>query len=55
MMQINTNGTVCLKIDAVMDTVNIRHIHPFKMTLSNANHGGKCTMHHSIAQVQHMS
>ena len=29
-MQVNTNGTVCLKIGAVMDTMNIRHIHPYK-------------------------
>ena len=29
-MQVNTNGTVCLKIGAVMDTVNIRNIHPYK-------------------------
>ena len=27
-MQVNTNGTVHLKIGAVMDTINIRHIHP---------------------------
>ena len=53
-MQINTNGTVHLKIGAVMDTVIIRCIHPFKMTLSNANHGGECSMCHSIAQAQHM-
>ena len=52
--QVNTNGTVCLKIGPVMDTVNIRNIHPYKMMLSNANHGGKCSMCHSIAQVQHM-
>ena len=43
-MQINTNGTVHLKIGAVMDTMNIRHIHPFKMMSSNANHGGECSM-----------
>ena len=54
-MQVNTNGTVHLKIDAVTDTVNIRCIHPYKMMSSNANHGGKCSMHRSIAQVQHMS
>ena len=54
-MQINTNGTVCLKIGVVTDTVNIRHIHPFKMMLSNANHGGECSMHCSIVQVKHMS
>ena len=54
-MQVNTNGTVCLKIGAVTDTMNIRHIHTYKMMSSNANHGGKCSMGHSIAQVQHMS
>ena len=54
-MQINTNGTVHLKIGTVMDTVNIRHIHPFKMMSSNANHGGECQLHHSIVQAQHMS
>ena len=54
-MQINTNGTVHLKIGAVTDTMNIRHIHPFKMMSSNANHGGECSMCHSIVQVQHMS
>ena len=51
-MQINTNRTVHLKIGAVMDTMNIRHIHPFKMMSSNANHGGECSMCHSVAQVQ---
>ena len=54
-MQVNTNGTVCLKIGAVMDTVNIRHIHPYQMMSSSANHGGECSMHHSIAQAQCMS
>ena len=51
-MQINTNGTVHLKIGAVTDTMNIRCIHPFKMTPSNANHGGECSMCHSEAPVQ---
>ena len=54
-MQVNTNGTACLKIGAVTDTVNIRHIHPYKMMLANANHGGDCSMCRSVAQVQHMS
>ena len=53
--QINTNGTVHLKIGAVTDTVNIRCIYPFKMTSSNANHWGKCSMCHSIVQVQRTS
>ena len=46
-MQVNTNGTVHLKIGAVIDTINIRCIHPYKMTSSNTNHGGKCSMRHS--------
>ena len=50
----NTNGTVHLKIGAVMDTMNIRCIHPYNMTLSNANHGGECSMRHSVVQAQHM-
>jgi hypothetical protein len=42
--QVNdTNGTVCLKINAVTDTVNIECIHPFKT--SNSNHGHECSMH----------
>jgi hypothetical protein len=40
--QVNTNGTVHLKINAVTDTVNIPHIHPFKTT--NSNRGSKCSM-----------
>jgi hypothetical protein len=39
--QVNTNWTVRLKINAVMDTVNIGCIHPFKTP--NSNHGGKCS------------
>ena len=45
--QVNTNGTVHLKIGAVMDTINIRCIHPYKTMSSNSNHGGECSMHHS--------
>ena len=45
--QVNTNGTLHLKIGAVMDTINIRHIHPYKMTSSNSNHGGECSRCHS--------
>lgn len=40
--QVNTNGTVRLKINAVTDTVNIRRIHPFKTP--NSNRGGECNM-----------
>jgi hypothetical protein len=40
--QVDTNGTVHLKINAVMDTVNIQCIHPFKTP--NFNRRGKCNM-----------
>ena len=53
--QVNINETVDLKIGAVMDTMNIRCIHPYKTTSSNANHGGKRSMRHSAVQAQHMS
>ena len=36
------NGTVRLKIGAVMDTVNIRGIHPFKTP--DFNRGGECNI-----------
>jgi hypothetical protein len=42
--QVNTNGTVRLKINAVMDTVNIRCIDPFKNKTPNSNRGGECSM-----------
>jgi hypothetical protein len=40
--QVNTNGTVHLKINAVMDTVDIPRIHLFKTP--NSNRGGECSM-----------
>jgi hypothetical protein len=40
--QVNTNGTVRLRMGAVTDTVNIRRIHPFRMPSSNR--GGECNM-----------
>jgi hypothetical protein len=41
--QVNTNGTVHLKINAVTDTVNIYHIHPFKTPNSNCGASAVCT------------
>ena len=38
-LRVNTNGTVCLRIGAVTDTVNIRRIEPYKNS-SDSNHGG---------------
>jgi hypothetical protein len=43
--QVNTNGTVHLKFNAVMDTVNINCIHPFNTP--NFNRGGECSMCHA--------
>jgi hypothetical protein len=40
--QVNTNGTVHLKINAVTDTVNIWCFHPLKTP--NSNCGGECSM-----------
>jgi hypothetical protein len=51
--QVNTNGTVCLKINAVMDTVNIRRIHPFKTP--NSNCWGKCSMRQARDRQVHIN
>ena len=40
--QVNTNGTVRLRMGAVIDTINIRRIHPYRT--SNSNRGGECNM-----------
>ena len=40
--QVNTNGTVWLRMGAVTDTVNIRRIYPFKSP--NSIRGGECNM-----------
>jgi hypothetical protein len=40
--QVNTNGTLRLKMGAVTDTVNIRQIVPYKPP--STNRGGKCNM-----------
>jgi hypothetical protein len=40
--QVNTNGTVCLKINAGTDTVNIQRIHPFKTPNSNRGASAVC-------------
>ncbi len=40
--QVNTHGTVHLKIKAVMDTVNMWHIHPFKTPNSNCGVSAVC-------------
>ena len=39
-LQVFTNGTVCLKMGAVADSVNIRRIEPFKAAPSSIHGGG---------------
>jgi transposase InsO family protein len=48
-IQVNTNGTVRLRIGAVTDTVNIRRLTPHKDG-TNTSHGGECNMRHSKRQ-----
>jgi hypothetical protein len=42
-LKVNTNGTVRLCVGSVTDTVNIRHIEPYK-EVSDSIHGGECNM-----------
>jgi hypothetical protein len=44
--KINTNGTVRLRIGAVIDTVNIRRLTPYKDE-TNTKRGGECNMRRS--------
>jgi hypothetical protein len=44
-VQVNTNGTVRLQMGAVLDTVNIRRLQPFKASTTNC--GGECNMQQS--------
>jgi hypothetical protein len=41
-LQVNTNGTVQLRMGAVIDNINIRRLHPFKSP--DSNRGGECSM-----------
>jgi len=41
-LQVNTNGTVRLRMGAVTDTVNIRRLTPY--IAPDTNHGGECNM-----------
>jgi hypothetical protein len=51
--QVNTNGTVHLKINAVTDTVNIQRIHPFKTP--NSNRGGEYNMRQARDRRAHVN
>ena len=43
-LQVNTNGTVRLRVGSVTDTINIRRIEPFKASTPGSNRGGECNM-----------
>ena len=45
-LQVNTNGTACLQMGAITDTINIRRIEPYKEA-PDSIHGGKCNMRQS--------
>ena len=42
-LQVNTNGTVRLRVGSVTDTINIRRIEPYKEA-TGPIHGGECNM-----------
>jgi transposase InsO family protein len=42
-LQVNDNGTVRLKVKAVIDTYNIRRLHPYNEP-TGQDHGGECNM-----------
>ena len=42
-IKVYDNGTVCLKIKSMIDTVNIRRLIPFKEP-TGQDHGGECSM-----------
>jgi hypothetical protein len=42
-MQVNDNGTVCLKVNAVENTYHIRRIIPYHSAF-DPDHGGECNM-----------
>jgi len=42
-LQVNTNGTVRLRVGSVTDTINIRRIEPYKEATGSI-HGGECNM-----------
>jgi len=43
-LQVNTNGTVRLRVGSVTDTINIRRIEPFKASTPGSIRGGECNM-----------
>ena len=51
-LKVNDNGTVCFKVGAVEDTVNIRRLTPYTSptpTKTDAvNHGGECSMQTAV-------
>jgi hypothetical protein len=53
-IQVNDNGTVRLKVNAVEDTYNIRSIIPYH-TAPDPDHGGDCNMRTAKHKRRHIS
>jgi hypothetical protein len=53
-MQVNDNGTVHLKVNAVEDTYNIRRRIPYHMA-PDPDHGGECNMWTAKNKRKHIS
>ena len=53
-IQVNDNGTVRLKVNAVEDTYNIRRIIPYH-TAPDPDHGGECNMRTAKNKRKHIS
>ena len=51
-MQVNDNGTVRLKVNAVEDTYNLRRIIPY-YAAPDPDHGGECNMRTSKKKRKH--
>jgi hypothetical protein len=53
-MQVNDNETLCLKVNAVEDTYNIRRIIPYHMA-PDPDHEGECNMQTANYKRKHIS
>jgi hypothetical protein len=53
-MKVNDNGTVCLKVNAVEDTYNIKRRIPYH-TATDRDHGGECNVWTAKNKRKHIS
>ena len=52
-LRVNTNGTVRLRMGAVVDTINIRRLTPYKAP--DTSHGGECNMPRTRSRSQRLN